>query len=292
MLSLGYFVLPWVFTQSGITDYSDSRYTTEIINQSPLYFSFLGNWSAAFNGYSKFKFIAHFWTISVEEQFYLPWPLLLPFMTNKRRTTLILILLFMIPGITRSVLFGYNVEHPGVYVNTFARVDTLALGAVISMIYLGIKNSNNSLLVKEIEKHKWLLSTPIQLLVVSMLVFYLYQYNVLSPGPAILNATGFMLQNLLISYFLIISLFNNTMFARLMSHHALTFLGKISYGLYVYHVLAKELSMPLLRYVPDYCIPVVAFLLTVALASISYYLFERRFLRVKERYSTVLTKPV
>jgi peptidoglycan/LPS O-acetylase OafA/YrhL len=293
MLLLGYFVLPIICKTLGSTGYSDVRYQSEIVTQSPLYVSFLGNWAVVINGYSKFPFIAHLWTVSVEEQFYLIWPVLLLFMKTTKRFAWAFTLLLSIPAITRSILFNYDIEHPGVYANTFARIDTIAIGAIIAVIYMSLRNPTNSLSVAIAKRGKSFFMSPIQLIMAALLILFLSQYNVLAPGPIAMNAFGFLIQNALIAYFLTVSLLSDTWLAKVLSLKIITFLGKISYGLYVFHVSANELSVLLLSgYVPNYWIPMIAFVLTVTLASMSYYLFERGFLQLKYRYSSVFTKPV
>lgn len=83
-----------------------------------------------------------------------------------------------------------------------------------------------------------------------------------------------------------------------------TYLGKISYGLYVYHVWCLHLVAHLLLKLhgdgPEASLgPAlslikfpVAWILSVALASASYQFFERYFLRLKDRFAIIHTRPV
>jgi peptidoglycan/LPS O-acetylase OafA/YrhL len=71
----------------------------------------------------------------------------------------------------------------------------------------------------------------------------------------------------------------------------LVYLGRISYGLYVFHLLALALMMNVLS-VPVLGIPLsfglrvtLSFLLTVALAIVSYSWLEKPFLKLKERFT-------
>jgi peptidoglycan/LPS O-acetylase OafA/YrhL len=77
---------------------------------------------------------------------------------------------------------------------------------------------------------------------------------------------------------------------------ALVYLGRISYGLYVFHILGLLIS--------DYLVPdqtasleryalrvVVAFALTVTMAAISYRWIETPFLKMKQRFTYVLSRP-
>ncbi len=71
----------------------------------------------------------------------------------------------------------------------------------------------------------------------------------------------------------------------------LVYFGKISYGLYVFHLLAIGFS-------PRLAIPglplgksIAAFLLTVALAALSYRILERPFLLLKDRFAHIQSRP-
>jgi len=74
------------------------------------------------------------------------------------------------------------------------------------------------------------------------------------------------------------------------------YLGKISYGLYVFHVLGLKvggslvvrLRLPLV----EVCAPVASLLITVLLAGLSYRFLETPFLRLKERFAVVQSRPI
>ena len=77
----------------------------------------------------------------------------------------------------------------------------------------------------------------------------------------------------------------------------LRYLGKISYGLYVYHLLALYIVE---KTIGGYARNLHKFLifwwgglvLTVAMSALSYWLIESPFLRLKERYALVKSRPV
>jgi len=76
----------------------------------------------------------------------------------------------------------------------------------------------------------------------------------------------------------------------------LVYLGRISYGLYVFHLLGLKLADVIgahaafgARFVKGQGL--LGFLLTVAMAMISYHALEQPFLRMKERFSHVLSRP-
>jgi peptidoglycan/LPS O-acetylase OafA/YrhL len=82
---------------------------------------------------------------------------------------------------------------------------------------------------------------------------------------------------------------------RILAHPVLTYLGRISYGLYVYHMASLMLGRHLFRtntvsgYV-EYAI--FGLILTVLFSMASYRWLETPFLRLKERFATVVARPV
>jgi peptidoglycan/LPS O-acetylase OafA/YrhL len=83
----------------------------------------------------------------------------------------------------------------------------------------------------------------------------------------------------------------------------LRYLGKISYGLYVFHDIGIQLAKAIVTWLVSHNVSVVsswqwiaistsAFVITLALAAASYRFLESPFLRLKRRFETVRTRPV
>ena len=82
-----------------------------------------------------------------------------------------------------------------------------------------------------------------------------------------------------------------------LSYSRLVWLGKISYGLYMYHEVAlwaRERYLDRLPWFPnkDELMSIAALALTIALAAASYYGYERRFLQLKRAWTRVPSRPV
>jgi peptidoglycan/LPS O-acetylase OafA/YrhL len=82
-----------------------------------------------------------------------------------------------------------------------------------------------------------------------------------------------------------------------LSYSRLVWLGKISYGLYMYHEVAlwaRERFMGRLPWFPnkDELLSLGALTLTILLAAASYYGYERRFLQLKRAWTRVPSRPV
>jgi len=91
-------------------------------------------------------------------------------------------------------------------------------------------------------------------------------------------------------------------FSNLLKTRVLTLLGKISYGLYMYHILSisivNEVSIRIFnvnplqhQYYPIFLF-IVGLSLTIILAIVSYNWIEIPFLKLKERYSLTYLQPI
>lgn len=96
-------------------------------HQAPLWF-FIGNWTRPFpNGFG------HFWSLAVEEQFYLVWPLVFWPLAPRRPLT---VCLWIAVGalLLRCVLAAYGADPGTLYGNTACRMDALALGGAAACV--------------------------------------------------------------------------------------------------------------------------------------------------------------
>lgn len=80
--------------------------------------------------------VGHFWSLAVEEQFYLVWPLVV---LHLRRSRLLALALILIPAalLLRSALVLWSGQHLAAYVSTPTRIDALACGAVLALVIRG-----------------------------------------------------------------------------------------------------------------------------------------------------------
>lgn len=235
---------------------------------------FLGNWLCASSGFPA-SVATPLWSISVEEQFYLGWPLLLRIFGMNFIRQLALGMLGLALGV-RILLASQGVEHPGVWCNTFARLDPIALGALLAFMLRGRTPRINTalrLLLCGVALAGWLLVAK-----------YLRQHG---PTSVITYAVSALASVALLFAFLKA----NTRFLYRAPFTWLVYLGRISYGLYVFHLFAITLMAELLV-IPVIGIPLnferrllFSFVLTVILAAVSYRWLEHPFLRLKKRFS-------
>ena len=230
---------------------------------------FLGNWVCATSGLP-FSVANPLWSVSVEEQFYFAWPLLLRFFGMNRIKQLALCMLGL-TLLTRILLAVYEVKHPGVWCNTLARLDPIALGALLAFFLGGRAPQIRSVL-------------RLALCVLALAGWWLVARYLSQDGPtSVITYLGSALASLVL---LVAVLQTNTRLLMSPPFTWLVYLGRISYGLYVFHLfalalVAKQLVVPL----GFESRLLFSFVLTVLLAAVSYRWLEQPFLRLKKRFS-------
>lgn len=234
---------------------------------------FVGNWVCATHGLP-FSVASPLWSISVEEQFYIGWPLLLWFCGVNRLKQLAIAML-LLAVLTRIGLAVYGVAHPGVWCNTIARLDPIALGAILAFTLKGrALQIGNTLRV---------------IMCVAAFVTWLLVARYFSQaGPT--SIATFALSGFASVLMLAAVLRGEARLLSIPPFSWLVYLGRISYGLYVFHLfaltlMAQVLVIPVLGVQLNFALRIVlSFLLTVAFATVSYRVLELPFLRLKDRF--------
>lgn len=233
---------------------------------------FAGNWVCAANGLP-FSVANPLWSISVEEQFYVMWPLLLRFAGVNRIKQLALGMV-TVALVTRIVLAALDVAHPAVWCNTFTRLDSIAFGALLAVLLGGSAPQ---------------LTTVVRVLLgaLGFVMFLLVAKYLRQDGP---TSVVTYLATSLASVTLLVSLLQpNAQFLLVWPLSWFVYLGRISYGLYVFHLLALALVA---KFGTQLNIPatfesrtLLALGLTILLAAVSYRWLEQPFLNLKRRFS-------
>ena len=245
------------------------------------------------------SFLDHFWSLSVEEQFYIFWPLLILRTPEKSLKKLFLGLIIMAPlfrlgfyFIHASGVFQFLAESPQqvIYPLPFSHMDAFGFGAYISMFK--IPNAKRQFLVL-------LALIPLTGFAAQVLAtgeigpLSAFGYPLLLPN-SYQFVWGYTLLNYLFAI-LIYGVAREGWFVRFLEVHPIRYLGKISYGLYVYHLpiiwFAGRIAD--LGIVPPLLKPLTAlisFFVTLLFASLSYSLMERPILNMKDRFFS-LRKP-
>lgn len=238
-----------------------------------------GNWYIVFIGFPS-SVIFPLWSVSIEEQFYLTWPLVV------RRASQATMVAFAIGllGVATAARFYLGAHHrfeSEVWCNTLVQLDPIAAGILMAVLLRGAVPRLSRLARTE------MILVGIACLATAALYFGI-KHDPLTTTRVVLGYPMVAIGGVLL---LLEVLREGAKPAR-----ALVYLGRISYGLYVFHVLGLTIS--------DYVVPnqtanlaryglrvFVALALTTTMAAISYRWLETPFLKLKQRFTYVLSRP-
>jgi len=233
---------------------------------------FAGNWGVAAWGDDP-GLAGPLWSVSVEEQFYLAWPLLLV-MVPRRLLRWASVGLVVSAVVARYALFAGGASISTVWLNTFSHLDAIGIGALIALgprvhlppVKRGALGAASVLAVVACAGGVWfeLMQPPTASIRVGMA----------GAATLVFLATAVACGGLLLA-----SLAGSEWLAR----PGPVYLGKISYGLYVFHTTAMALVA---SWWWPWRLP-AAFALTLAFAAVSHRFLERPFLRLKARFTHV-----
>jgi peptidoglycan/LPS O-acetylase OafA/YrhL len=279
-----------------------SFYWRRFLRISPAYFAFAAialvlnigairqNWPWVFTGTVNWLIawtdqwpltISHLWSICVQEQFYLIWPLLI--LCLPRKWILHAIVSVALAGITfRIGCVMFSVPTIARWVLPFGSLDSLAAGAALGWCGGRLRASRAG----------WLSAATC----LSMLAMAAVLRNA---DPAQLKSV--LVEPLEAGAFVILVARTATGFsgytARFLTHPGLVFAGRISYGLYIYHVLVAMLFQ---RWLPSslrflITTPSLRLMLfgtaTVAVAALSWRFLEQPINRFRSRTTRTMLQP-
>ncbi len=222
--------------------------------------------------------LSHTWSLGVEEQFYLIWPLAFLFLLRLPRPTAIRVLIATIGlfWLYRAFLILIVHVNQGYLYEAFdARADHLLAGCLLAFVLRqGAFSRLWQILTSSVI---WSLLTVGALVLSSFLAF--------RGGTDYRDTTGFFVDPILVALLIPqLMAFRDSPFWRWISWPAVKYLGSISYSVYLYQQLTPGLVEKLLPRQP-HGLQVAANCVAVILAaSVSYYAIERPFVKLKDRF--------
>jgi len=239
--------------------------------QANNYIAWLGYWPNS---------ISHFWSLAVQEQFYLLWPILV--LTLPRRWFLPTMAVFIVFGLVfRFFCIATEASTLTRWITIFGCVDSFAVGAFIAYLQRA----------RLLERMRFLSPTILFAMpLVAFGCFFLGRALMTLPEDNLFLALTETVDAVFLAWALSAALIGGTgRYIRLLSWSPLVYLGRISYGVYVYHVFVIILVSPLLiRYgVTETHFAFlrigIFLMLTVAIASLSWHCVEQPFLAWKNQ---------
>ena len=278
VITFGFLSLPFIKTIIG------GLPNTEIGN--PLYYyAFLSNFDLIKAGGNGMVSINIAWSIAVEEQFYLLWPLLFFFTKPKHY----LFIFTAILALSAWFRITHATEQYVLYFHTFSAISDMALGGM--MAYLSLTSDKLTDYFARMSK------LAIGSAYLAGIIWLMYQ-EVWLPKNSLASAVFSRLVAALFFAFIILEQNYATRSLVKMKNFALVSrMGQYTYGLYLLHpiailgiVAAKQmLHINSTSFLISFFGGLASLALSLLLSITSYHLFEQRFLRLKERFSYLTT---
>jgi peptidoglycan/LPS O-acetylase OafA/YrhL len=267
-------VLPWLWP-----DHAGLR---SMARDGAWYWTYLSNLKIALDGWPQFGAIGHFWSLAVEEQFYLFWPVLV--LALNRRQLQITCLLCVTAALAVRVVLNAQGNNPAAFVLTPARLDALAVGAYLALAARGPGG------LRRLSR----LAQPVTaVLCLSLLVMFALRKGFAAYDPVV-STIGHTIVAVLFGSVLVLALTlpGESFIVRAFGSSFLSFFGRYSYGIYVFHhpILFFKTGVVPLALVPSVLgsqllrqlvFLVIATAVSVTIAFLSWHLFEKRFLKLK-----------
>jgi peptidoglycan/LPS O-acetylase OafA/YrhL len=232
--------------------------------------------------------INHFWTLQVEELFYLMWPLIVFRIRNKRRLVIVALLLCVAALSLRlaKTSLPYT-QFPFLYLLNspiISRADDLLFGCILALLF------RTSYRAKILANAARVFTVCFTLLIALGLSRHGFETT-----DKIVGTVGITLLDIAACSLVAMTFVAKSKTKRLFENSVLRQFGHYSYGLYVYHFSLAGLMLPRMRpflnaHLHSKALSVVAAGLVVGLVSygvalISYNLYEVRFLHFKKYFS-------
>lgn len=223
--------------------------------------------------------MSHTWSLAVEEQFYMLWPMALLWIATRRRSAIAFVgSAILAIWIWRAVvLFTFKMPMsilPVSYAcNAFdTRADALLIGGLIAIVAFGGNTNARAALCGLLSP--WLAIASLIVLAFSN------RFDVGNHSNLITYIFNFSLEPVFTGIVLIQWVFLGYKQWHFLEHAAIKFVARISYSIYLYHLLALEILIP----IPiPHIERIIKLPLILALACASYYLVERPFMRIRDR---------
>ena len=227
----------------------------------------------SFGAQSPFK---HLWSLAIEEQFYMIFPLLFLLVNRKKKSKdgtyklnknflYVVLGLILVSLIAHILLFDIN-NISRIYFGTDTRAFSLLVGVVGAILYPMER------LHAKVTPQQNMLYSVVSLVSIATLItvmIYTSEYNTL------LYRGGFLLVAILGLIVIISSGKQHTLMSRLLSFKPVVFIGKISYSLYLWHFPVLVLTTPVSEIGnPNIIFVVLRIILTFVLATASYVFVE------------------
>ncbi|HEY1685327.1 MAG TPA: acyltransferase [Tepidisphaeraceae bacterium] len=240
----------------------------EFFHHVPYYLTYTSNWFVTLAGAQGVTFYFA-WSLATEEQFYLAWPWIIRF---TRRWYLPVVFIFFLIGL--KFLIG-DLESRGL-IDPQALLPRIIMsiaypicvGCIVAFV---LHNRHGFAIARRIIG--WFGADLTIAVIIGISIYFLNESLMLAIWMVALVAA--------------VCIHPQNIFARLMSFRPVRYIGQISYGMYLLHMMCMQITRGIqTRFrVPTQYVWIIEIGLAIGVASASYWTFERWFLKLKERFS-------
>lgn len=216
-------------------------------------------------------FFGHFWSLAMEEQFYLLWPLIFIKVPKEKLAKVVVVILTIMPLLRLITYFfipGSDLKQVGKMLHTGG--DTILIGCLGALLEKNIQFKEK---YKIYIRNKWVVAAAALYLFILDKLLRKYVAGVYD------LALGTSLTNICIIILVFWAVYVRTAFTKLLNAKAVVAIGVLSYSLYIWQqlFLTPLIDSPLNKFPLNL---VAAFIV----ANISYYLIEKPILGLKNKF--------
>jgi peptidoglycan/LPS O-acetylase OafA/YrhL len=230
---------------------------------------YLNNWNVVWNPNAAQNDLGHLWSLGIEEQFYIIWPAILIGLValkipNKVIMGLVAITIAVVAW-HRNELWNQGVSWLNLYIRTDTRVDSLLVGALFALIY------------RHVRINRTILNCAAS---IAFLGIVYIKYN---HGGSFIYEGGFTIIAILAGVVILAAVENAWVGNVVLTWKPLVVLGKVSYGLYLWHMLVFQIMGRHFTWGPKSIRIMIGIIVVSAITAASWFFIEKPFLRLKDR---------
>lgn len=248
------------------------------------YLTFTNNFDLIRNGPPDSSVLSTLWSVAVEEQFYLVWPIILYFLPIRKYWIAFLAII-----VGSWVFRVFNTTYAEHEHHTLSCIGDMAIGAMGAWLIQTKDNVKEG--VQNLPKY------AILLMYACFWAVYFFRDELLSNGVFWVSVFERSIIAILMLLIILEQCFAERSFVKMSRFKIMTRLGKISYGLYCLHkigllvatTVTSKLGINTELWQVLFIDTTIAFGVSILMSEVSYRFYEKPFLKLKEKFAYITT---